>query len=93
MNYRHKVCNNFSLATDIIIIFITTTPWHNNWVKYFLIYVSNVAPFLGFPSTTPYPSPSPASMRVLPYSPIHFHFTTLAYPYTGALSLFPIDAR
>ena len=30
---------------------------------------------------------SPASMRMLPLPPTHSHLTTLAFPYTEALSL------
>ena len=32
-------------------------------------------------------SPPPASMRVLPYPPIHSYLPVLAFPYTGASSL------
>jgi hypothetical protein len=34
----------------------------------------------------PIPPPSPASMRVLPYPPIHDPLPALAFPYTAALN-------
>jgi hypothetical protein len=54
-----------------------------------LIYISNVIPFSGFPSTNPLSHPpSHASMKVLPYLPTHPYLTTLAVPYTGASNLY-----
>jgi hypothetical protein len=60
----------------------------------FFIYISNVIPCPGFPSETSYPIP------FLPaHQPTHSHFPVLAFPYTGALSLFrtkdlpPIDVQ
>ena len=44
----------------------------------FLIYISNVIPFPGFPSKK-YPLP--------PHQPTHSYFLALAFPYTGAQSL------
>ena len=35
----------------------------------------------------PIPSYSPASTRVFPHPPTHYHFPVLAFPYTGTLSL------
>ena len=51
----------------------------------FFIYISNVFPFSISPSKTPYPNPSPppATMRVLPHPPSHFHLPARAFPYTG----------
>ena len=46
------------------------------------------SPFPVFPPEPSYPiPPPPASMRVLPLPPIHSHFTTRAFPYTGKSSL------
>ena len=53
---------------------------------FLFIYISNVNPFPGFPSATPYPNLL-SSMRLLPHPPTHSHLTALAFPYTGALSL------
>ena len=36
---------------------------------------------------SPIQSPPPASTRVITHPTAYFHFTTLAFPYTGALSL------
>ena len=45
-----------------------------------------LSPFPLFSLKSPYPNP-PASMRVLAQPSTHFCRTTLAFPYTGALSL------
>jgi hypothetical protein len=48
------------------------------------IYISNAIPFLSsLPPSPPIPPPFPASMRVLPYPPIHSHLTALEFLYTG----------
>jgi hypothetical protein len=48
----------------------------------FLIYISNVIPFPGFPTPNPYPFPfSPA------HQPTHSQLPALAFPYTGASNL------
>jgi hypothetical protein len=54
----------------------------------FFIYLSNVIPFPGFPSETPYAMlPLPASMRVLLHLPTQSCLSALAFPYTGVSSL------
>jgi hypothetical protein len=54
-------------------------------------YNSNVIPFPSFPSKkkkkTLLRSPPPASMRALPHPATHFHFTTVAFHYTGACTI------
>jgi hypothetical protein len=51
------------------------------------IYISNVIPFPSFPSTNPLSHPpSPRLYEGAP-PPTHSYLTTLAFPYTGALSL------
>jgi hypothetical protein len=51
-------------------------------------YISNVISFPGLPPTPrkkPYLiPPPPASLRMLPHLPTHFHFTALTFPYTRA---------
>jgi hypothetical protein len=50
-----------------------------------LIYISNVIPFLGFPSANPLShSPYSASIRVLLHPPTHSCLTALAFLYTKA---------
>jgi hypothetical protein len=60
------------------------------WIFYLFTF-QMLSPFPGFPSATPcpcYPIPPPlASMRVLPYLPIHFCLPALTFLYTGASSL------
>jgi len=51
------------------------------------IYISNVVPCPVFSSASSLPSPSPASMRVLPYLPTHSFLTTLAFPCAAAWRL------
>ena len=48
-----------------------------------------LSPFLISPLETSYPIPPPcASMGALPLPPTHSHLTSLAFPYTGELSLY-----
>jgi hypothetical protein len=52
------------------------------------IYISNVIPLPGFPSTKLLSHPLPsASIRMLPHPPTHSQCTTLAFPYAGVSSL------
>jgi hypothetical protein len=49
------------------------------FIRYFLIYISNVIPFTGFPSENPLSLPPPSA-----HQPTHSPFLALAFPYTGA---------
>lgn len=55
----------------------------------FLIYISNVLPFLNFPTRFPlYLMPCPhASIKVFPDPLTHYCLPALAFPYTEASSL------
>jgi hypothetical protein len=53
-----------------------------------IIYISNVIPFSGFPTRTPYPIPPPlASMRVLPYPATHSCLPALSFYCIGVSNL------
>ena len=47
-----------------------------------------LSPFPVSPLQTPYSTPPPASMKMLPYPPTHLCITALAFPYAGASSLY-----
>ena len=52
-----------------------------------------LSPFLASPLEPPFSIPHPpASMRMLPLPPTHSHLTTLAFHYTGELSLHKIKS-
>jgi hypothetical protein len=70
-------------GADVINLFFNIYNFLKNFLDIFFIYISNVIPFPSFPSENPLsPPPSPSS-------PTHpFPFLVLAFPYTGAKSIF-----
>jgi hypothetical protein len=61
IKYKGSLCHLFNVSLDTALLQLgSSATLIHFFIRYFIYFISNVIPFLGFPTENPYPIPPPA---------------------------------